>query len=516
MLVKHPHGYSSVGLRPSSLVTGEADLRREVSSQLHSHHGALIEAFLPGREFTVLVGEAREGERRPWALVPLEVIFPPGETFQHFDLKWRHPGALARRLVDDPVLEARLREAASLIFEALGGSGYARCDFRLDANGELTFLEINPNCGIFYPEDSFGSADDILANDPAGFRGFLDHLLQCARRRQWEHLPRWQLEYHPDRGFGMVASRALEAGECIHSDEERPHVLASRQHVEAAWEGIHKDWFADYAYPLSDDLHVLWSSNPEEWRPINHSCDPNSWLDGLKLVARRPIPRGEEISLDYATFCGPDMNGFVCTCGAPDCRGVITSVDHLLPDLECRYGVHLSSYVRQARTRLAPRVHPPYERVPHPAGHGLVARRSWREGETIAPFRWGELHPLPSRWTLQRGAGEHAEPLPIELRYINHSCCPNVVFDFEASAVRALRAIEPGDDLTFFYPATEWRMHEPFSCSCGAPECLGTISGAASLNQEVLTRYELSPTIRDLLERPVVDSSAAPAETPGS
>jgi hypothetical protein len=32
--------------------------------------------------------------------------------------------------------------------------------------GNIYFLEINPNCGIFYPMNAYGSADVILSLDP--------------------------------------------------------------------------------------------------------------------------------------------------------------------------------------------------------------------------------------------------------------------------------------------------------------------------------------------------------------
>jgi len=32
--------------------------------------------------------------------------------------------------------------------------------------------------------------------------------------------------------------------------------------------------------------------------------------------------------------------------------------------------------------------------------------------------------------------------------------------------------------VTFFYPSTELSMAVPFSCKCGDPHCLGTISGS--------------------------------------
>lgn len=33
---------------------------------------------------------------------------------------------------------------------------------------------------------------------------------------------------------------------------------------------------------------------------------------------------------------------------------------------------------------------------------------------------------------------------------------------------RALRDIQPGDELSFFYPSTEWEMAQGFECKCGA------------------------------------------------
>lgn len=40
---------------------------------------------------------------------------------------------------------------------------------------------------------------------------------------------------------------------------------------------------------------VTWSENPDDWLPLNHSCDPSTWLDGLNLVARRTLKKGEQV-----------------------------------------------------------------------------------------------------------------------------------------------------------------------------------------------------------------------------
>ena len=72
--------------------------------------------------------------------------------------------------VTDPVLEARLRDVAARFFVALKGASFGRCDLRVDKDGTPFMLEINPNCGVFYPPADPGSADLCLMRDPGGPR----------------------------------------------------------------------------------------------------------------------------------------------------------------------------------------------------------------------------------------------------------------------------------------------------------------------------------------------------------
>lgn len=81
------------------------------------------------------------------------------------------------------------------------------------------------------------------------------------------------------------------------------------------------------------------------------------------------------------------------------------------------------------------------------------------------------------------------------LAHLNHSCHPNVIVDTSRMELQAIRDIHPGEDLTFFYPSTEWEMAEPFTCLCGADTCLGTISGAKNLTLSVLGRYFINQHI---------------------
>ncbi|MFN7934475.1 MAG: SET domain-containing protein-lysine N-methyltransferase [Bryobacteraceae bacterium] len=495
ILVKHPQGYSSIGLTPASRVTNAEALRDQAIETLTTYGAALLEEFIEGPEYTVLVTEARHSGEEAWALQPLQFVFPPGESFKHFDMKWIHYGRMHSHAVTDIALSHTLRQQAALVFKGLGCAGYARCDFRADQKGRLYLLEINPNCAVFYPEGQYGSADLILDADPAGHRGFLLHQLQCALRRKTQAERPWQLEYSPHRGFGLYAARPIAAGEMIERYEERAATLVSRRHAERHWTGHRRRWFDQYAWPLTHDIHVSWSDNPANWRPINHSCDPNTWLDGLDVIARRPIPEDEELTLDYATFCGPDMEQFECHCGSPSCRRVITGTDHLLPDIRSRYRGHVSDYIRhQYRLNLdssAPGMIARQNRY----GIGVIACRTYRKDETLCSFAWGPMQNEPSVHSIQAGPSIHAEPRPFLLRYINHSCHPNVLFDIEAMVLRALRDIHPGDELSFFYPSTEWEMVQPFQCECGTPQCLRWIAGASAIPANILERYELTGVV---------------------
>jgi len=499
LIVKHPHGYSSVGMTRKSRVSSVDQLREEAGRMIDSYGAALIEEFIEGREFTVLVTEPRHEGEDAWALTPVEFLFPEGESFKHFDLKWKSFEAMSTRSVDDPTLARRLCEASILTFAALGGSGYGRCDFRMNAAGEIHLLEINPNCGVFYPEGQFGSADYILANDPGGHRGFLQHLITCAIRRRDRGRRPWAIWFRRGRGFGMFATKALRPGEIVEPYEGRPHVLVSRHHVEQRWRGRRRQMFDSYAWPLAGDIHVTWSDDADDWRPINHSCDPNTWLDGLDLVARRDIATGDEITLDYATFCGPSMAPFECVCRAPDCRRVILGTDHLLPLIRERYADHVSEFVRSAWHNSPPYSLPPFEVAENGFGLGVVSRRAWRPGDVVTSIQWENVQPQPNRWTRQTGVARHAVPMPFELRYVNHSCAPNVHFDVDVDVLRALCPIQPGEELAAFYPATEWEMAEHVTCHCDAPDCLGVITGAAHTPRGVLARYTLSSTVRQLL-----------------
>ena len=81
---------------------------------------------------------------------------------------------------------------------------------------------------------------------------------------------------------------------------------------------------------------------------INHSCNPNAGIKGKKTVtAIRNIKKGEEITVDYVTWCSNDLLSITtCNCGSKICRKKITSNDWKNPELQKRYKGYFSSFIQ--------------------------------------------------------------------------------------------------------------------------------------------------------------------------
>ena len=98
------------------------------------------------------------------------------------------------------------------------------------------------------------------------------------------------------------------------------------------------------------------------------------------------------------------------------------------------------------------------------------------------------------------------------LAHLNHSCDPNVIVDTAKLELRAIRDIGRGEDLTFFYPSTEWQMAKPFQCLCGTTRCIGTVSGAKNLALNVLGQYFINQHIGAMAMEHLL--GAQPLKTP--
>ena len=119
----------------------------------------------------------------------------------------------------------------------------------------------------------------------------------------------------------------------------------------------------------------------------------------------------------------------------------------------------------------------------------------------ICHFHAGITQDHADRFTVQIDESKHITLVPEVLQYVNHSCSPTAFFDTTSMELICLKEIQPGDEITFFYPSTEWEMAEPFTCNCGSPACLEVINGASSLPVEILETYKLTDFIREMIRR---------------
>jgi len=141
--------------------------------------------------------------------------------------------------------------------------------------------------------------------------------------------------------------------------------------------------------------------------------------------------------------------------------------------------------------------------------NALFSLKSFDTGDNISNFYAGSISSQPTYLTIQTGFRKHITLEPDFLQYTNHSCSPNVFFDTQNMQLIALKPIALNDELSFFYPSTEWKMSQAFSCNCGSPICLGIIKGAAYLSAETLFRYRLTGFISSQLAKRVAKIKCA-------
>jgi hypothetical protein len=127
----------------------------------------------------------------------------------------------------------------------------------------------------------------------------------------------------------------------------------------------------------------------------------------------------------------------------------------------------------------------------------LITKMAYQPGDVLYRIPTETLHQKASRYTVQIGRDVHVEVG--KLSALNHSCDPNVILDTERLLVIARRNIASGEELTFFYPSTEWEMAAPFICLCGAPSCIHVVAGARFLPLSVLEHHFLNRHIRELM-----------------
>ncbi|KAG5502036.1 hypothetical protein JKF63_04313 [Porcisia hertigi] len=333
-IIKHISGYSSVGMDKSCKVYNMAQLVDRATRFMAEYQFALVEEFVSGDEATILACNDSTQPEGVRVFQPVQVAFPDGEDFKHFQLKWASYEGMEWTQVSekDPAIKDMIGIARTAFKRMMGGIGYGRIDVRIDRqhDNKVFFLEINPNCGIMYPYGQEGSADWILRLNK-GFQQREFAMLQIREaiaRSQRERLL-YIRHFDPVRGYHLRAKEDISVGTIVFQDECRPVRLCTKPYV---LETFSKEDYTDFqhnAWPVGRDGHyyALWDRDPAQWRSFNHSCSPNMSFAptrSLNVVALRNIPKGEELTMDYRQFMDSTMPGFQCNCGTEKCEGFVT------------------------------------------------------------------------------------------------------------------------------------------------------------------------------------------------
>ncbi len=191
LIVKPLREGSSKGIMNSSLVHSAKQMKDEIRRVLTEYHQpALVESFLPGREFTVaLLGNGKDVQVLP--IVEIRFGELPGEInpIYSYEAKWiwdtvdkpleifscpaKIPAALRRKI------ESLCRAA----FSVLEVRDWCRIDVRLDASGEPNILELNPLPGILPNPDANSCFPKAARTAGIAYPELINRVLDVACRR---------------------------------------------------------------------------------------------------------------------------------------------------------------------------------------------------------------------------------------------------------------------------------------------------------------------------------------------
>ena len=152
VIVKPNAEGSSKGILDACVAETPAKLRALVDESFKRYHApVLVEEYIEGREFTVgVLGNGLSAR----VFQPMEIVYhhtsEGGYRVYNYTVKqnyekyveYRCPAAIS------PALEQALVDAARRVFLALGCLDLARVDFRVDGEGRVYFIEINPLPGL--------------------------------------------------------------------------------------------------------------------------------------------------------------------------------------------------------------------------------------------------------------------------------------------------------------------------------------------------------------------------------
>lgn len=166
LIVKSVTEEASLGISQASIVDEDDKLKERVAF-IHQSvgSGALVERYIAGRELYVgVIGNGHLEALPVWELI-MDRLPHDANRIATQRVKWSRTyqekyGITSREAKGLPPGKAdMIQDLAKRVYRALGLSGYARIDLRMDEQGRLYVLEANPNPQIAQDEDFADSAE---------------------------------------------------------------------------------------------------------------------------------------------------------------------------------------------------------------------------------------------------------------------------------------------------------------------------------------------------------------------
>jgi D-alanine-D-alanine ligase len=212
-------------------------MRERCSEIINEFGGVLVEKYIEGREFTVLLIGSRDSIR---VFPPAEYQFVDNKTFITFDDKWGTSYTKSHwRLLngehneDEQKLIDDLISSAKRLYQAIDGDGCVRIDIRQDKQTKQVFiLDFNSNVSLFYKDSC--SADFIAESSGWSKSQFMKFLLDDAleRQRQYHLAHSYTVKYSPTCGYGIYASRNLQEGDLVYTHENCSLKLITKSYAQ--------------------------------------------------------------------------------------------------------------------------------------------------------------------------------------------------------------------------------------------------------------------------------------------
>jgi D-alanine-D-alanine ligase len=204
LILKPAVSGGSMGVSVTNVVSNKEELQEQVTKMFNGYHkwdlttdGALVEQFVNGPEYTILIVGSYDNPEKITIYTPVERVFhaslPDKEKFLSFGRLWEiyddeNPLGEDQSFYEyapvlDATIESELRQLTWEAYKAVKGTGYGRVDIRTDKlTGKLYVLEVNAQCGLS-EDENYTSIGAILRFSQRTFSQMVLEIMEDARVR---------------------------------------------------------------------------------------------------------------------------------------------------------------------------------------------------------------------------------------------------------------------------------------------------------------------------------------------